>query len=421
MNNNEKQDQSIDPILIEKLKLLGVTPERNPDLVAQGRNRYLAELGGLPVANSPVSRGWLASLFRSRQRTNSVQIFSRSFALSTILLIILVGIMLFGGASATAFASQSSLPGDALYPVKMGLEQTRISLANDAYAQAKLHLQFAQRRLDEIKELLMQGRTSDVEFASNEFEFFIQKAMEATNTVMAADPERGVELSNLVSKALLDYAIALKAVLLEAPDPVKPVVEKALLVSQDGLGDEVEIFGVVESISDMEIWIDGQIYLINDLTEFNGVIAEGDSVKIHAILTPEGNMIVREIELAGSIDDNPDLGPGLGDDNGNSNASSPVENGNLNANDDGNENYSQDNESEFEDNENGNDSNGNVNDNESKDDKEENKSEDNQNENKSGENDNHSDENENKSEHNDNGNSNESHEEEDKEGNSNGD
>jgi hypothetical protein len=423
MNNNEKREKPIDPILIEKISLLGAIPERNPSKAAQGRERFLEELEGVPAAKTPVSGGWLADLFNIGSPNGiSVQFFNRKFAFSTVFALIVVAIMLFGGASATAYASQSSLPGDALYPIKMGLEQTQISLTNDAYAQAKLHLEFAQRRLEEIKQLLTQGRSSNVEFASDEFEQFIQQAMEATNTVMASDPERGAELSNLVSKALLDYAIALKAVLLEAPDPVKPVVEKALLFSQDGAGDEIEIFGVVESISDVDIWIDGEIYLITDLTEFEDSIVVGDSVKLHAILTPEGDMIVREIELASSEDELPEFG----DDNGNENDSVPGENENSNDNDDGNSNDSDDNENESEDNandgdnennendnesnenDNDDDSNENLNDNESEDDEVETKSEDN--ENNSGSNDN-----EDKSEENDNENTNESEEEEDEE------
>jgi hypothetical protein len=349
------------------------------------------------------------------------------------LAVIVVGVMLFGGASATAFASQSALPGDALYPVKMGLEQTQISLANDAYVQAKLHLEFAQRRLEEITELLLQGRSKDVEFASNEFEFYIQQAMDATQTVMTADPERGAELSKLVSQALLDYAIALKVVLLAAPDPIKPAVEKALLFSQDGAGDEIEVFGVVESITENEVMIEGEAYLITDLTEFNDDIVVGDIVKIHVILTAEGTKIIREIELANDIDDDDNI---FGD-NSNDNGAFPGDNDNNNDDDDGNDNISEDNENESEDNENESednenesedndndnesnenesedDSEGNLNENESEDDEVETQSVDEENENKS-----EDDEDEDKSEENDNENNNESDEEEEE--NENGD
>jgi hypothetical protein len=435
MNNKEDREQDIDSRLIEKIALIGPTPDRDLNLAAQGRERFLAEVDVLPVRSSPEPNGWLAGLIGSG---SSVRVFNRKFAFSTVLAVIVVGVMLFGGASATAFASQSALPGDALYPVKMGLEQTQISLTNDAYDQAKLHLEFAQRRLDEITKLLLQGRSKDVEFASSEFEFYIQQAMDATQTVMTTDPERGAELSKLVSQALLDYAIALKAVLLEAPDPVKPLVEKALLFSQEGAGDEVEIFGVVESITEKEVIIDGEAYQITDLTEFKDEIAVGDTVKVHVILTTEGTKIVREIELADDLDDgDDDFGDNNNDDraidsdNDNNNDNDDNDDGNDNNSED-NGNESEDNENESEDNDNDNESNendneddseGNVNENEneSEDEEIETKSEDKENDNKSEDNENESedDENEHKSGENDNENNSESDEEEEE--NENGD
>jgi hypothetical protein len=287
----------------------------------------------------------------------------------------------------------------------------------------------------------LQGRSSDVEFASNEFEFYIQQAMEATQAVIATDPERGAELSKLVSQALLDYAVTLKSVLLEAPDPIKPVVEKALLFSQDSAGDEIEIFGIVESISEEEVGIDGEIYLITDLTEFKDQIEIGDPVKVHVILTTEETMIIREIELASDFDDDSD---DFGDDNSNNDDASPDDNDNSNDNDDGNENESDDNENDnesedndndnesddnendSEDNENDNESNenededdseSNVNENESEDDEIETKSEDDENENDSEDNEEESEDNENEheSDENDNENKNESDEEEEEE------
>ena len=51
----------------------------------------------------------------------------------------------------TAYASQSSLPGDTLYPVKLGTEQLqRVITFNDA-AEVELELKFANTRLEEIE------------------------------------------------------------------------------------------------------------------------------------------------------------------------------------------------------------------------------------------------------------------------------
>jgi len=284
--------------------------------------------------------------------------------------ILIVVVIIFGGASATAYAAQSALPGDALYPVKTSLEQTQISLANDAYNQAQLNLEFAQRRLNEIKELLSQGRTNDIDFASSEFEFYIQEAMIASQLVQSTDPERGAELNSLVSLALLDYASALRTVLIDAPDSVKPVVERALLASQDAAGDEVEIYGVVASISETELEVDGVVYSITGLTEFKDSIQSGDTVKIHVIKTQDGMMVVREIEISSAMDDNSNdsFDDNENESGFNSNDNSSHDDFNENdSDDDMNDNSSMDNSNEsFDDNSND-DSDDDINDNDSDD------------------------------------------------------
>lgn len=377
MTRNMDNENSIDPELIEKINLMGPTPDRDPLLASQGREKFISQLEGMPGVVPKSSLTWLTGLFRSGN-SNPGEAINRKFAVSTLVALIVVVVMLFGGASVTAYASQAALPGDALYPVKTSLESTQISLTNDAYRRAQLHLEFAQRRMDEITELLQQGRTNDIEFAAGEFEDYLQKAMEATQIVLTNDPERGAELSKLVSQALLDYAVALKSVLVSAPEVVKPAVEKVFIISQNGAGDEIEIVGVVDSISDTELVIDGETYRIHELTEVEDMIKAGDNVKVHVILTADGLMIAREIELASVFDD----------------ISSEQENSNVNENED------------FSGNENGNE---NFNDNASDDSENDNESKNNANDNDEDiENENKSDSNENNGESNDNGNDNES-------------
>jgi hypothetical protein len=56
-------------------------------------------------------------------------------------------------AGGTAYAAQSSLPGDMLYPVKTSTEDARLLVAGDNLDEAELNLQFAQIRLEEISKL----------------------------------------------------------------------------------------------------------------------------------------------------------------------------------------------------------------------------------------------------------------------------
>jgi len=54
----------------------------------------------------------------------------------------------------TAYASQSSLPGDALYSVKLGTEQLQRVVTFDDAAEVELELKFASTRLDELEEIV---------------------------------------------------------------------------------------------------------------------------------------------------------------------------------------------------------------------------------------------------------------------------
>lgn len=56
--------------------------------------------------------------------------------------------------SGVAMASQESLPGDALYPVKLLTEDVRFTFAGSNESKAKLHISFAAERISEIKTIL---------------------------------------------------------------------------------------------------------------------------------------------------------------------------------------------------------------------------------------------------------------------------
>jgi hypothetical protein len=67
---------------------------------------------------------------------------------------VLVGVILISMlAGGTAYAAQGSVPGDLLYPVKLGAEDARLLIASDSSAKVKLNLEFAQTRLAEMNEL----------------------------------------------------------------------------------------------------------------------------------------------------------------------------------------------------------------------------------------------------------------------------
>lgn len=63
-------------------------------------------------------------------------------------------VLVFSGSIATASAARASLPGDTLYPVKIGLEKAQIKLASSPRKKAELEIAFAGKRMAEIKQII---------------------------------------------------------------------------------------------------------------------------------------------------------------------------------------------------------------------------------------------------------------------------
>jgi hypothetical protein len=80
--------------------------------------------------------------------------------------IIVVLALLFGGTAGTAYAAQSSLPGETLYPVKTLIEDVRLDLTKDSDKQYALLDQFLTTRFAEMDEMKAQGIPLNVQLAN---------------------------------------------------------------------------------------------------------------------------------------------------------------------------------------------------------------------------------------------------------------
>jgi Domain of unknown function (DUF5667)/Domain of unknown function (DUF5666) len=328
MSKHTQFDEPFDPEVMDLLNLLRPTPIQDAQAIQRGRVRYLAELDALLDNPSPqpawriTTRGWKTWSHKSK-RDDPMK---RSFAFSTLLALFVAALLLFGGARVTAVAAQGALPGDALYPVKTGLEQTQVRLTGDTARQASLYLLFAERRLDEISGLIAAGRYQEIDQASQEFERQLQNALEALQTVAVEDPAQADELARQITAALTRCSAELSSLLSEAPAAVQPAVQQALQASQnasvEAIDGEIEFVDKVEAMGAQAWIIGGRTVRLNAQTELKDDIQIGDLVKVHASLDSSGEMLAREIELVLS-----GAQPGIDND-------ANDDNGNLDANDD---------------------------------------------------------------------------------------
>jgi hypothetical protein len=229
MSNQNYDDQPIDPDLSELLSLLQSVPARDPEAAQRGRAKYISEIETLLAAEKSSVFAWFSGLFTARGNTGRRGV---RFAYSTLVAILAVIFVLLSGAGATAYAAKSALPGDVLYQVKTGLEQAQMQLTSDANRRAQLHLEFAERRLEEIAGLIDEGRFSEIDRAAGEFEVHVQMAIRAMQIVSNGNPEQASQLATQIANALSRYNLMLSEMLDQIPEEVRSSVERAILTSR---------------------------------------------------------------------------------------------------------------------------------------------------------------------------------------------
>jgi hypothetical protein len=98
--------------------------------------------------------------------------------LAYISLIIALALLISG--LGVASASASALPGDLLYNVKLGIEETRLFISQDPTSDADLLIHFADTRLDEVLALADTSRDDDVALALAGYEDIVSKLIDLT-------------------------------------------------------------------------------------------------------------------------------------------------------------------------------------------------------------------------------------------------
>ncbi len=102
--------------------------------------------------------------------------------------LILAAVALVAGGGGVAYASTDALPDDTLYPVKLLVEDAQLLFADPA-EDLQLHLEFAQRRLDEALRLAQQGQAEGLDRAMANYEAHVQQALQLAQEMGQADPQ----------------------------------------------------------------------------------------------------------------------------------------------------------------------------------------------------------------------------------------
>ncbi len=152
-------------------------------------------------------------------------------ALAWVVLAALAVVLLTG--TGVAYASASTLPGDALYPVKAVLEDMQLKLTPQGPAALGLRLALAERRLSEAQALSAAGRYADMEFALTAFGDQVTEA-ERMLQVLAQDDPQTQALAEGMSTTLDRADKVLSSLAARAPEAARGAIERARASTRHG-------------------------------------------------------------------------------------------------------------------------------------------------------------------------------------------
>ncbi len=200
-------------------------------------------------------------------------------------------IVLIGGRTAVN-ATEGSLPGERLYSLKRATEKARLSLTRDQDKVAGLHVEFMQKRIDEVKQAANEGNEDSEKLAIAELK------TQTETTFAEAGP---VATANAISKqdsTLLENLVAInkqqKDVLADLSengdsDSAKIIASSALednkkndvtlakiiaTVNDQTLADlpnKVSATGIITFYNGASITVEKNVFTINDQTTFTGI------------------------------------------------------------------------------------------------------------------------------------------------------
>jgi len=214
-----------------------------------------------------------------------------SIAVAVILVISAAG-------TGTAYAAQSSLPGDTLYSVKLGTEQLQRIITLDDAAEVELELKFASTRLDELEELTSMP-ADQTAMTTGSYDRVL--AMSIINIPLSEPEKNYATQSERIAIAVTGYEKNLNLAITKSQRIIDgetslEMVALAILNHFDRL-DEIED-GASETaqeavINSKEIAMNGHINALQNLAEVNPVRAT--EINIQAI---QGRLNRAEAEAA---------------------------------------------------------------------------------------------------------------------------
>jgi hypothetical protein len=197
----------------------------SPSFKMKARVRLMDEIHGRQAETR-----WPWRRYRSQMKPVA---YIKRFGISMAGVILAIVLAVLGLGAGTAYASQASLPGDTLYPIKLATEQAGMMLMGDDVARAERALSLANKRVREMEALAEKGRPQDLDLAAEKYGY----AMNMTLAEVEQADGRGLATENitaLVAEATARHLLVLDDVWDMVPDEAKMAIAHARNMSETG-------------------------------------------------------------------------------------------------------------------------------------------------------------------------------------------
>lgn len=166
----------------------------------------------------------------SRRAPAGVRLWPR-LARSTILLMLVLALLLGAGTGVVSVAADS-LPGSALYPVKLAVEDARLMLTFGEVRRAELYLRYANERAEEMLELSAAGRPVD-QTVVERFSLQMEGAVSAAASVARSNqPGAAMGILEQVIATASEQQQTLAEASIVAPDTIQPALSAGASAAQ---------------------------------------------------------------------------------------------------------------------------------------------------------------------------------------------
>lgn len=146
--------------------------------------------------------------------------------------VIVAVVLAFSSVGGTAYAAQDSLPGDALYPVKLGVERITMMLRGDDVVRAERTLNFADKRVREMVTLMEKERPQDLNLTVEKYCYTLNMSLAGMEEVVGKGGPHAGDIAALVADTMTQHLSVLNGLYDIVPDEAKPAIQRAMQQAQ---------------------------------------------------------------------------------------------------------------------------------------------------------------------------------------------